>query len=346
MGLGGAATLVHDVIMNWPNDSDRIELVVFFDEFNERYSDISRRANIIFLHKKKTIDFVFNALLKKTILRLNPDVISSHLTCTFYLSLVLKKWKCLFTHTIHSFPDKDLPWLYRLFLKKKIKKGSIQLIGCGKNVTSLAKKLYKVDINCIANGISINKENNSFKNDNCSFNILTVSRLSQEKRVIDLVKAMNYIKTSKDVCLTIIGDGPMRDELQHYLDSHKTAIKITIAGFKDSVDEFYSSSNVFCLVSEREGLPIVVLEAMNYGLPIVATDNGGNTELVKHGYNGFLVNVGDIEGIANALTEIINNQKLCMEFSFNSRKMLNDYSIQKTSKMYYDYFKERVDKNK
>ena len=86
-----------------------------------------------------------------------------------------------------------------------------------------------------------------------------------------------------------MGDGILKSEAQYLAKKLKIKSKIEFVGFKTQLKNYYLNADVFILSSNWEGLPITLLDAMNFGLPMIATNVGGCSDVISHGYNGFLV---------------------------------------------------------
>ncbi len=95
------------------------------------------------------------------------------------------------------------------------------------------------------------------------------------------------------------------------------------------LDHYFNASDIFVLNSGYEGLSHVLIEALNYGLPIIASDKGGNKEVIKENFNGLLVKYNDKEEWKKAILNLINNRKLRLKFIKNSQIDLKrfDYSF-------------------
>lgn len=110
--------------------------------------------------------------------------------------------------------------------------------------------------------------------------------------------------------LTFVGGGPKQPQVQELAKSLGLADRVTFAGFRDDVPRFLAESQIFCLCSHWEGLPLSILEAMAVGLPVVASDVGGVSEIVQEGVTGFLVKRGDIDGLADRLRLLLQDPQL------------------------------------
>ena len=104
----------------------------------------------------------------------------------------------------------------------------------------------------------------------------------------------------------LIGDGPLRGELENRIRALDLQGFLRIEGFREDIAAAYESSDIFCLTSHAEGFPMVLLEAMAFGLAAVSFDiASGPSDMIDDGKSGFLVEDGDIEGFACKLLELM-----------------------------------------
>ena len=150
-----------------------------------------------------------------------------------------------------------------------------------------------------------------------------VGRLAIQKKVERLIEAISLLKFPAK--LIIVGDG--EDRLKLELLTEKLKLKnVTFVGKKygEELREYYQHADVFAISSDKEGMPLVVLEAMASGLPIVGSNVLGIRELVKG--TGILVDKPDGEGFAKAITRIYENPQLIQKLSLKSQKKARQYS--------------------
>jgi glycosyltransferase involved in cell wall biosynthesis len=174
-----------------------------------------------------------------------------------------------------------------------------------------------------------------------------VGRLVQaQKRVMEFVPlAEQLVKSKIDFELHLIGDGSERSDLEAAfkragLESHARFWGWLSA---DQVREQLLRLDVFVLLSDYEGLPVALLEAMGQGLvPIVTRIESGNTQLVRHGENGFVIEVGDIQGCAAALQTLANERGLLIQLKRAAWKSVQGYSVQHSTDCYVECFHELV----
>ncbi|KRA42335.1 glycosyltransferase [Pseudoxanthomonas sp. Root630] len=136
----------------------------------------------------------------------------------------------------------------------------------------------------------------------------TVGRLQPVKDHALLLRAFAKVRVQvPEAVLVIVGDGPLRGALEAQAVQAGLADAVRFLGDRHDVPRLLAGMELFALSSSSEGYSIALLEACASGLPIVATDVGGNREIVRHGINGRLVPSGDIAAIATALIALLRS---------------------------------------
>jgi glycosyltransferase involved in cell wall biosynthesis len=122
------------------------------------------------------------------------------------------------------------------------------------------------------------------------FIVLTVRRLVPKNSVDTLLATAKILRSDPGILFIVVGDGSDRSRVERYLRAHALN-NCALTGWADHeiLPSYYRAANLFVLPSKLEALGLVVLEAMATGLPVIATDAGGQAELVQDGWNGFLV---------------------------------------------------------
>ncbi len=161
------------------------------------------------------------------------------------------------------------------------------------------------------------------------FLIGAVGRLWHQKRIKDLIWAADLLKVIRDdVHLLIIGDGPQRENLERFCEACQIEDKVHFLGQRHDVMRLMPHFAVLWLASSFEGLPNVVMEAMSAGVPVVASDIAGTSELVQHGQTGFLFPVGDRAGLARYTHKILEDPSLRQRLGAAGReRILAEFSI-------------------
>lgn len=131
--------------------------------------------------------------------------------------------------------------------------------------------------------------------------ITCVGRLVELKNHRLLMRAFAALDTALSTKLLLVGDGPLRVELEQVARELGIAARVRFLGRRDDVSDLLAISDIFALASDTEGLSCSVLEAMAGGLPAVVTRVGGNPELVDDGISGYLIDPGNTEGMRDRL---------------------------------------------
>lgn len=156
----------------------------------------------------------------------------------------------------------------------------------------------------------------------------TIGRLHPTKGQTYLIKAVTQLHLKyPTVHLLLIGDGPLRQDLDCELKRH--AIPHTLTGYLPQAYEALPAMDLFVLPSVSEGMGLVLLEAMQAGVPIVASAVGGIPEVVRAGKDGLLVAPSDVAGISDACSKIIENPALAKSLVLSGLSHWPKFSIER-----------------
>ncbi|HEX3031910.1 MAG TPA: glycosyltransferase family 4 protein [Bacillota bacterium] len=143
------------------------------------------------------------------------------------------------------------------------------------------------------------------------FVILQAGELNANKNPLQIIKAVEKIvNQGRRVQCLLVGCGPQESELKRAVRKAGLQQYINFLGYRSDIPALMREADVIVNMSIREGLPKVLIEGMAGGKPILATDIRGNRDLIKHGVNGLLVPVGDIEATSRALDWLMDNPSL------------------------------------
>jgi glycosyltransferase involved in cell wall biosynthesis len=158
--------------------------------------------------------------------------------------------------------------------------------------------------------------------------IISVARLYPQKNQEMMIRAFAKIAEKyPDWKLVIYGEGPLRVELEALVSSFKLQERVLLPGRTEKVIEELRKSKIFCLSSDYEGMSNSMIEAICVGLPIVTTKVSGTDELVNDGINGYVVEIGDVDGMASALKKLMSDEHLMQQMGENSLKMKSQFQI-------------------
>lgn len=139
--------------------------------------------------------------------------------------------------------------------------------------------------------------------------IVTAGRLMPQKNQKLLIDAFAVINEKyPEYRLVIYGEGSYRNELERYVKARELEEKIFFPGSVTDLYDKIKTAELFVLSSDYEGMPNALIEAMCLGLPVISTKVSGSTDLINHGKNGLLTEVGDSKGLVEAMEKMISDQ--------------------------------------
>ncbi|MCD2528845.1 glycosyltransferase family 4 protein [Providencia huaxiensis] len=269
--------------------------------------------------------------LRSILKKLDPDVVTLHSSKAGIIgraALIGSKIPCIFTAHGWAFADGISQKHQRVYIliEKLFSKFCSKIITVSHQDKNLAIKYNVAPSNkqvIIHNGIPDNTVNFP-KNNNSSniVNIICVARFSAQKDHVTLLKALSHIK-QLNWKLNLVGKGPLEQDVKKLANGLGLDEKISFLGERRDVNYLLSSSDIFILPSNWEGLPISIIEAMSFSLPIIASNVGGVSEMVSSS-NGFLIPRGNIEAMSKAITTLLENKEDRINMGRSSRKIYCD----------------------
>lgn len=173
-----------------------------------------------------------------------------------------------------------------------------------------------------------------------------VGRLSPVKNQLLLIKAIRWL-IQKDpnlrdyLRLHIIGDGPQRSACESLVSHYNLWDVCYMPGVVADIENAYQEFDVFVLPSIREGISNTLLEAMACGIPVVATNVGGTSEVVEHGQTGMLVESHNIEEMGNAIMNYIKNDDVREVHGRNARAVVSSkFSLKRMIREYDELYSQ------
>lgn len=163
----------------------------------------------------------------------------------------------------------------------------------------------------------------------------------EKKGVKYLLEALKIVKEKgyTNVKLILAGDGPLKEQYLKYISKNEIGVLVEYLGTVDGNTkvDFYNALDVFILPSislphDQDGIPVVLMESIAYGLPIISTDVSGIPEICIDKYNGFLLEEKNTDVIVKSIISLIENKAQLVEFSKNSLELSKEYDIEINSK--------------
>lgn len=227
--------------------------------------------------------------------------------------------------------------LDRLFISEKVNASKF-VITCTKYGKKTILKNPNIEdqekISVVYHGVDIKKYSNAIVKKSKKINLLTVGRLSEEKVQKNLIRACKILKEKGyEFQCQIVGGGPLFVDLnEEIINNHLTDyVKLVGQVFQEEIKKYYQMADIFVLPSIRENLPNVLLECMAMGVPAIASNIAGIPELIDNGRNGILVQPGNINVLADAIEELLNDEKLRLFLGENSRtRVCDEFDFEKS----------------
>ena len=178
--------------------------------------------------------------------------------------------------------------------------------------------------------------------------VLQVARLHPVKDHVTAVAAMAYVvQEVPEAVLVLVGDGVEKRRISAKAREFGLEHNIRMLGMRSDVPRFMVAADVFLLSSLSEGISVTLLEAMASGKPIVATDVGGNSEVVSHGKNGLLCRSSDPRDIGSSLTTLLRNPQLQSQMGRAGReRLLQTFTQEQMHAGYIRVYDQMLGRNK
>jgi glycosyltransferase involved in cell wall biosynthesis len=264
--------------------------------------------------------------LRSKLKQYQPDIIHLHSSKAGLIGrLVAKSLGIRSVFTAHGWAftegvSRSQRKLY-LFLERFMSRFANKIITVSEYDRRLALK-YKVgDSNkliTIHNGMPNLMPDADIKAGGGPVRLIMVARFDEPKDQAALVRALSGV-SAKHWHLELVGDGPSIEQVRLLVDDLGLGSKVTFSGARNDVGERLANSDVFCLISNWEGLPLTILEAMRGGLPVIASDVGGVAEAVVDRQTGYVVMRGDTAGITVAIEALLESEEDRTRFGKNGR---------------------------
>jgi N-acetyl-alpha-D-glucosaminyl L-malate synthase BshA len=149
--------------------------------------------------------------------------------------------------------------------------------------------------------------------------LIHASNFRPVKRTDDVVRVFARVQELIPARLVLIGDGPQLRTTQQLVSDLNLSEKVHFLGEQDQLEPLLSCADLFLLPSEQESFGLTALEAMNCGVPVIATDIGGLPELVAHDETGYLFPIGETERMAEAAAALLRNHEQHERFGRKAR---------------------------
>ncbi|WP_026576792.1 glycosyltransferase family 4 protein [Bacillus sp. UNC438CL73TsuS30] len=285
------------------------------------FSEISRTKHLQNIKKLR------NLITDKQIDVIHANSLRMVLYCIVAKKLTKRKFKIVYTkHNITVLEEKN-PFIFIHLLNKYVERIITVSEFEKKNLVKAGIKPNK--ITTVYNGVDLNQFAFHRKEKGESFNVGILARLSEEKNHELFIKIADQLRHNPNIMFYIAGDGPEKEKIKNMIQSHNLVHKIKMVGAVHKPEEFIKEMDLLLLTSYREVFPMVILEAMAVGTPIVSINRGGIGEAIIENKTGFLINEHSVEEFCNNILVIESNEEIRKQFIENARrKVQTEFSLE------------------
>ena len=277
------------------------------------------------------------------------DVIHAQFPRENYIAVLAKMFgsKAEVVYTSHINLKNNIFWkVSNIFFTRK--NGAIIAV-CSSVATLLADNGYPRNKICVIfNGVEVAEVVKSHEKSEI-FTFITVARLSEEKGLMFLLQSVNELKQEidKPFKMLIVGDGPTKNELENYIEKNELGDYVELTGYHKNPEQLLQSSHVFINSSNSEALSFAILEAMAHSLPVIATNIGGNPDIVNQKTGcGVLVEYNDTKAMAKEMKTLMTDHSLYEYFAKNAYLAAKSvFNIEEMASTTYNLYKEVIEKN-
>ncbi|SCW62879.1 MULTISPECIES: glycosyltransferase family 4 protein [unclassified Pseudomonas] len=195
----------------------------------------------------------------------------------------------------------------------------------------------------VHNGMPALELDSTIFQDTASPKMIMVARFDEQKDQVGLVRALALLQ---DISWTLefVGDGPSICNIKQLVKQFGLEGRVLFSGACDDIPERLNNSQIFLLITNWEGFPLTILEAMRAGLPVIASDVGGVSEAVQDGCTGILVSRNDINNLAEAIRSMLGSSEMRRAMGAAGKErfekaFLFDGMLDKTLSIYRDVLK-------
>jgi len=359
-GKGGAEVGVSRLIETFSNSNDKHSICSISK--NIRTDIVPDNTQVFTLEIEKADRLIFYKLYK---LFKREKVTIAHANNLNVWTDVLFASKLAGTKCVETFhgidTEKSQIPKYKKYQYKIISKFTDSITAVSRSALDLLSKEIGIsDIVLINNGIDSErfrpvKENNfnylkeEFKIGANAFLIGCVAGLREVKNHKGLLDAFECLtglrpelfNEDKKCYLFLVGEGPLLNSLKEYANILGIAKHVLFLGQRQDINRILPSLDLFVMNSNTEGMSYSILEAMACGLPVAATDVGGNFLLVEDGVNGFLVPKDEPRLMAEAIIKLFDNHELKQKMGLNARKKIVDkFSLSNMTTGYFRLYEK------
>lgn len=220
------------------------------------------------------------------------------------------------------------------FIHNHLATGTIY--NCYSGAAYFVPKGFKESKNIVIPNGFLNVSEPITREDRAVKHIVTTGRFVPQKDFHTMIQVISHLKELRqDFVMDIIGYGVEEENIRTWITKYGVEDITNIFIRPDNVQEIVRNADIYLSTSLFEGTSNSIMEALNWSMPVVATDVGDNGHLVKNKENGMLHSIGDVDGISQSIVALLNDSGMRNKYGIRSNAILrNNYSLDIFEKMY------------
>lgn len=295
--------------------------------------------------------------LKRLCKKLDIDLIHTQFLRENYIAMLSRiinpKVKVMYTN--HFILENGFPIRLANRIITPLESNIIAVCNRGKDMM-VSNGINPKKIKVIFNGVDVkywsepidSTVREEFKIDDDVFVMLCASRFAHDKGHKFLINALYELKkmTGRKFKCILSSDGPLLEECKKQVEDMGLTDVVIFTGFRKDIKNLICGSDLYINSSEHEALSFLIIEVLACGVPIIATDMGGNRDIINDETNcGILVQYNDHKGLAEAMIKIMEDRELRQTLSKNALKTVNEkFNLDKVAQETYNLYEESLNK--
>lgn len=340
INMGGAERVASQLSNLWANEKHDVHLVLLAK--SEDFYKINEKVKIhrLGFENKGLISKLFSEIrtffkMRKLLKNERPDFVLSFMTKYNIFTIIAASFLNIPVFVSDRANLLTKRSLVERLLKKITYKKAKGILAQTHDAKKILGKIGNHSIKVVPNPINSKSIQNDFGRKEKV--IINVGRMVPEKGHIYLLEAFSKIN-APDWKLVILGDGPLRNELEQLSKKLSIENRVEMPGSVKNVDEWLKRASIFAFSSISEGFPNALAEAMAAGLPCISFDcDAGPRDIIKHNQNGILVPVGSVELMCEELEFLTKQRSERERLGENAKKIINELNINKIAGEILDF---------
>lgn len=344
--VGGAETMVARLATSIDCIQNDVQIICTHPKVNSFLERKIEDAGITihYIEKEKKSNILIMMEVFGLLTRIKPDVVHSHINSTFFALPWIFLHKAKLVHTIHTKPDVEFSRRLTRLLRFATLVGKVVLVAVSRENYAIAKDFYKAkehQIKYVNNPVDTEYYYHNDGRADGHIIFINVSRQDSNKNQIMAIRAMaDVIKKVPKAKLVLVGDGNQHENLIREREALGLTEIVELPGATKDPKDYLANADIYLSTSHQEGLPLSMLEAMASGLPVIATNVGGVSDIVCG--NGVLISDGDLNALVTEMIRFATDRDMAKHCGKQSLEIVKKYDSKICAEAYVKIYSETI----